>query len=64
MKNKIIYKNFIPKKYLNKKYSKQIDKKYKKVIANLIQTYIAFNGYYKNKKAGEKINHDKPNTTD
>ena len=37
MKNKIIYKNFIPKKYLNKKYSKQIDKRYKKVIANLIQ---------------------------
>ena len=28
------------------------------VIANLIQTYIAFQGYYKNKKAGEeqKIN--------
>lgn len=23
------------------------------VIANLIQTYIAFNGYFKNKKAGE-----------
>ena len=23
------------------------------VIANLIQTYIAFRGYYKNKKAGE-----------
>jgi len=23
------------------------------VIANLIQTYIAFQGYYKNKKAGE-----------
>ncbi len=39
MKNKIIYKNFIPKKYLNKKYSKQIDKKYKKVIANLIQNF-------------------------
>ena len=25
------------------------------VIANLIQTYIAFQGYYKNKKAGEWI---------
>ena len=25
------------------------------VIANLIQTYIAFLGYYKNKKAGEKL---------
>ena len=25
------------------------------VIANLIQTYIAFRGYYKNKKAGEGI---------
>ena len=37
MKNKIIYKNFIPKKYLNKKYSKQIDKRYKKVITNLVQ---------------------------
>ena len=24
------------------------------VIANLIQTYIAFRGYYKNKKAGEE----------
>ena len=24
------------------------------VIANLIQTYIAFQGYYKNKKAGEE----------
>jgi len=23
-------------------------------IANLIQTYIAFQGYYKNKKAGEE----------
>ena len=23
------------------------------VVANLIQTYIAFKGYYKNKKAGE-----------
>ena len=34
------------------------------VIANLIQTYIAFNGYYKNKKAGEKANNDKPNATD
>ena len=26
------------------------------VIANLIQTYIAFLGYYKNKKVGEKLN--------
>ena len=34
------------------------------VIANLIQTYIAFNGYYKNKKAGEEANHDRPNKTD
>ena len=24
------------------------------VIANLIQTYIAFRGYYQNKKSGEK----------
>ena len=24
------------------------------VIANLIQTYIAFQGYYKNKKAGDE----------
>jgi hypothetical protein len=24
------------------------------VIANLIQTYIAFRGYYKNKRAGEE----------
>jgi len=27
------------------------------VIANLIQTYIAFNGYYKNKKTGEEVKH-------
>ena len=27
------------------------------VIANLIQTYIAFQGYYKNKKAGEGEKH-------
>ena len=27
------------------------------VIANLIQTYIAFRGYYKNKKAGEGEKH-------
>ena len=26
------------------------------VIANLIQTYIAFKGYYNNKKAGEEKN--------
>ena len=25
------------------------------VIANLIQTYIAFRGYYQNKKAGEDV---------
>ena len=28
------------------------------VIANLIQTYIAFRGYYKNKKAGEEEKSD------
>ena len=28
------------------------------VIANLIQTYIAFQGYYKNKKAGEEQKND------
>jgi hypothetical protein len=28
------------------------------VIANLIQTYIAFNGYYKNKKAGTEKSND------
>ena len=28
------------------------------VIANLIQTYIAFKGYYNNKKAGEEKNED------
>ena len=33
------------------------------VIANLIQTYIAFNGYYKNKKAGEEANHDRSKKT-
>ncbi|MDB9885492.1 hypothetical protein OAC94_02650 [Gammaproteobacteria bacterium] len=27
------------------------------VIANLIQTYIAFNGYYENKKTGEEVKH-------
>ena len=27
------------------------------VVANLIQTYIAFKGYYKNKKAGEGEKH-------
>ena len=27
------------------------------VIANIIQTYIAFNGYYKNKKTGEEVKH-------
>tara|TARA_B100001142_G_scaffold43493_1_gene39440 strand:- start:955 stop:1278 length:324 start_codon:yes stop_codon:yes gene_type:complete len=32
------------------------------VIANLIQTYIAFRGYYQNKKAGEDILH-KDSTT-
>jgi len=31
------------------------------VIANLIQTYIAFNGYYKNKKAGEEAKSDRSN---
>ena len=35
MKNKIIYKNFIPKKYLNKKYSKKINKKFKKTLKNI-----------------------------
>ena len=34
------------------------------VIANLIQTYIAFNGYYKNKKAGEETKSDRSNKTD
>ncbi|MDA9068423.1 hypothetical protein N9K42_02180 [Gammaproteobacteria bacterium] len=34
------------------------------VIANLIQTYIAFNGYYKNKKAGEEAKHDRSNKAD
>ena len=33
------------------------------VIANLIQTYIAFNGYYKNKKAGEEAKNDRSNKT-
>tara|TARA_Y100000748_G_C15093019_1_gene331245 strand:+ start:60 stop:320 length:261 start_codon:yes stop_codon:yes gene_type:complete len=28
------------------------------VVANLIQTYIAFQGYYKNKKAGEGQKYD------
>ena len=28
------------------------------VIANLIQTYIAFQGYYKNKKAGKRSTND------
>ena len=28
------------------------------VIANLIQTYIAFNGYYKNKKARKNENNE------
>ena len=35
MKNKIIYKNFIPKKYLNKKYSKKIKQKFKKTLKNI-----------------------------
>ena len=34
------------------------------VIANLIQTYIAFNGNYKNKKAGEETKSDRSNKTD
>jgi len=34
------------------------------VIANLIQTYIAFNGYYKNKKAGEEAKNDRSNKAD
>ena len=34
------------------------------VIANLIQTYIAFNGYYTNKKAREEANHDRSKKTD
>jgi hypothetical protein len=34
------------------------------VIANLIQTYIAFNGYYKNKKTGEEAKDDGPYKTD
>jgi hypothetical protein len=34
------------------------------VIANLIQTYIAFNGYYKNKKTGEETKSDRSNKTD
>ena len=34
------------------------------VIANLIQTYIAFNGYYKNKKAGEEAKTDRSNKAD
>ena len=34
------------------------------VIANLIQTYIAFNGYYKNKKAGEEVDHERSKKTD
>ena len=28
------------------------------VVANLIQTYIAFQGYYKNKKAGKRSTND------
>ena len=28
------------------------------VVANLIQTYIAFQGYYKNKKAGKRSKND------
>ncbi|MDB9967873.1 hypothetical protein OAE17_04245 [Gammaproteobacteria bacterium] len=34
------------------------------VIANLIQTYIALNGYYKNKKAGEEAKNDRSNKAD
>ena len=34
------------------------------VIANLIQTYIAFNGYHKNKKAGEESKNDRSNKAD
>ena len=34
------------------------------VIANLIQTYIAFNDYYKNKKAGEEAKNDRSNKAD
>ena len=34
------------------------------VIANLIQTYIAFSGYHKNKKAGEEAKHDRSNKAD
>ena len=34
------------------------------VIANLIQTYIAFNGYYNNKKAGEEAKNDRSNKAD
>ena len=29
------------------------------VVANLIQTYIAFQGYYKNKKAGKRSTNDR-----
>ena len=34
------------------------------VIANLIQTYIAFNGDYKNKKAGDEAKNDRSNKAD
>ena len=34
------------------------------VIANLIQTYIAFNGCFKNKKAGEEAKNDRSNKAD